>query len=145
MRSAVNRPSVVSMSHHPLPDQVKTWIDDGHEFATIATIEPDGRPQLSVVWVGYDGDDLLVSTLVGRRKHKNLMNDPRATVLIFPRDSPYNYVEVRGTVTMTTQGGRELIDHFSEVYTGSRPYTRDVVGDERVVVRVHTDKLVLHG
>lgn len=67
-----------------LPQQAKTWIDE-HEFATIATIQPDGQPQLSVVWVSYDGDDLLVSTVKGRRKHLNLERDPRVTVLVYPR------------------------------------------------------------
>lgn len=127
-----------------LPDVAKQWIDD-HEFATIATIQPDGRPQLSVVWVARDGDDLLVSTVKGRRKHLNLERDPRATVLIYPRSAPYTYVEVRGTVTMTEEGGRELIDQLNEAYhPGAGRYTMDDGTDNvRVVVRITPDRVVL--
>ena len=126
-----------------LPQQAKTWIDE-HEFATIATIQPDGQPQLSVVWVSYDGDDLLVSTVKGRRKHLNLERDPRVTVLVYPRGMPYTYVEVRGSATMTEEGGRELIDRLNDAYTGTGRYTTDYHTDNvRVVVRITPDKVVL--
>ncbi len=126
-----------------LPEQAKTWIDQ-HEFATIATIQPDGQPQLSVVWVSYDGDDLLVSTVKGRRKHLNLERDPRVTVLVYPRGMPYTYVEVRGSATMTEEGGRELIDRLNDAYTGTGRYTADDGTDNvRVVVRITPDKVVL--
>jgi PPOX class probable F420-dependent enzyme len=126
-----------------LPQQAKTWIDE-HEFAMIATIQPDGQPQLSVVWVSYDGDDLLVSTVKGRRKHLNLERDPRVTVLVYPRGMPYTYVEVRGSATMTEEGGRELIDRLNDAYTGTGRYTADDGTDNvRVVVRITPDKVVL--
>jgi PPOX class probable F420-dependent enzyme len=128
-----------------LPEAARDWID-GHEFATIATILPDGRPHLSVVWVARDGDDLLVSTVKGRRKHLNLERDPRATVLIYPRTSPYRYVEVRGTVTMTEEGGRELIDRLNAAYNGTERYVGDDGTDHvRVVVRITPDKVFLRG
>lgn len=129
-----------------LPDAAKTWIDD-HEFATIATIMPDGRPQLSVVWIARDGDDLLVSTVKGRRKHLNLERDPRATVLIYPKDSPYTYLEVRGTASMTEEGGRDLIDRLNEAYhPGAGRYTGDDGTENvRVVVRITPDKVVFRG
>ena len=61
---------------------------DSPEYATIATIEPDGQPQLSVVWVARDGDDILVSTVEDRRKHRNMVRDPRATVIAWPGKAP---------------------------------------------------------
>jgi PPOX class probable F420-dependent enzyme len=127
-----------------LPETAKAWFDSA-EFATIATIEPDGRPQLSVIWVSRDGDDLLVSTVAGRRKHRNLERDPRTTVLLFPKDAPYSYVEVRGTASMTLEGGRELIDEHARKYTGAERYTADDGTDNvRVVVRITPDKVVTH-
>ena len=80
--------------------------------AVVGTINPDGRPQLSVVWVKTDGDDILFSTTEGRRKQLNLVADPRVTILVNPPTNPYSYIEVRGTATMTTEGGRELIDSW---------------------------------
>lgn len=125
-----------------LPEKVKAWFDSA-EYATIATIEPDGRPQLSVVWVARDGDDILVSTTEGRRKHSNMVRDPRATILLWPKESPYTYVEVRGTVTMTTEGGRELIDSLAKKYMGKDRYTMDDGTDNvRVTIRITPDKVI---
>lgn len=127
----------------PLPPESYAFFDD-QNFATLATVEPDGRPQLSVVWIRRDGDDLLVSTVAGRRKHRNLVADPRATVLVYDRDDPYSYVEVRGTVTMTEQGGRELIDELSGKYNGVTPFPGDRPDAVRVVVRITPVKVVLY-
>lgn len=127
-----------------LPDDAKALFD-AKEFATIATIEPDGRPQLSVVWIERDGNDLLVSTVKGRRKHRNIEKDPRVTVLVFPKDSPYSYVEVRGTATMSEAGGRELIDRLGNQYRGWDSYPGDDGTDNvRVVVRITPEKVIVH-
>ena len=126
-----------------LSDKAKALLD-APEFATIATINPDGQPQLSVVWVTRDGDDVLVSTIKDRQKHRNITRDPRVTVLVFPKDSPYEYVEVRGTATMTEEGGRELIDLLCAQYTGGERYTGDDGTDNvRVVVRITPTKVVI--
>jgi PPOX class probable F420-dependent enzyme len=117
---------------------------DAPEFATIATIQPGGQPQLSVVWIERDGDDVLVSTVKGRQKFRNIERDPRVTVLVYPKDRPYEYVEIRGTATMTEEGGRELIDRLCSAYTGGERYTRDDGTDNvRVVVRIRSDKVVI--
>ncbi|MDI1290088.1 MAG: PPOX class F420-dependent oxidoreductase [bacterium] len=127
-----------------LPDVAKALFD-APEFATIATIEPDGRPQLSVVWIERDGDDLLVSTVKGRRKQVNIANDPRVTVLVFAKENPYSYVEVRGTAMMTEAGGRELIDRVCSAYMGWDRYPGDDGTDNvRVVVRIMPEKVILH-
>ena len=127
----------------PLPPDSHRYFDEAR-FATIATVEPDGRPQLSVVWIRRDGDDLLVSTVVGRRKHRNLVADPRATVLVYNDADPYHYVEVRGSVSMTEDGGRALIDELCDKYRGITPYPWDGPQNVRVVVRISPDKVVLH-
>ncbi|MFG2435860.1 PPOX class F420-dependent oxidoreductase [Streptomyces sp. NPDC048508] len=128
-----------------LSDDLKKLIDDNPVFATIATIQPDGSPQLTITWLGRDGDDLLVSTTVGRRKEKNLRGDPRITVMINPPNAPYTYAEIRGTAELTTEGGQELIDELSRKYTGKdyadfNPASKDDA--ERVVVRVTPRKVV---
>ena len=126
-----------------LPEQVST-IFDSPEFATLATLQPDGQPQLSVVWVERDGHDLLMSTVKGRQKHRNLERDPRATVLVYPKANPYSYVEVRGTATMTEQGGRELIDRLNREYTGGDRYTMDDGTENiRVVIRLIPSKVIV--
>ncbi|WP_327112115.1 PPOX class F420-dependent oxidoreductase [Streptomyces sp. NBC_01341] len=128
-----------------LSDDLKKLIDDTPVFATLATIQPDGSPQLSVTWLGRDGDDLLVSTTVGRRKEKNLRADPRVSVMINPPNAPYTYAEVRGSAVLTTEGGQELIDVLSRKYTGKayadfNPASHEDA--ERVVVRITPRKVV---
>ncbi|MDH6538460.1 PPOX class F420-dependent oxidoreductase [Streptomyces lavendulae] len=128
-----------------LSDDLQKIIDDTPVFATVATIQPDGSPQLSVTWLTRDGDDLLFSTTVGRRKETNLRRDPRVTVMINPANAPYTYAEVRGEATMTTEGGRELIDELSRKYTGKdyadfNPASADDA--QRVVVRITPRKVV---
>ncbi|WP_406390079.1 PPOX class F420-dependent oxidoreductase [Streptomyces sp. NBC_00887] len=128
-----------------LSDDLKTLIDDTPVFATVATIQPDGSPQLSITWLARDGDDLLVSTTTGRRKEKNLRTDPRITVMINPANAPYTYAEIRGSATLTTQGGRQLIDTLSRKYTGKdysdfNPASKD--DSDRVVIRITPRKVV---
>ncbi|WP_030784728.1 PPOX class F420-dependent oxidoreductase [Streptomyces sp. NRRL S-920] len=127
-----------------LSDQLKALLD-APSFITVATIQPDGSPQLSPVWVKRDGEDVLFSTTIGRRKEKNLRRDPRVTVLLQPFDAPYTYAEIRGTAQMTTEGGQELIDELSLKYTGKKyaefnPAAKDDA--PRVVVRVSARKVV---
>ncbi len=119
---------------------------DAPEFVVLATIDPDGQPQLSVVWAARDGNDILISTVEGRRKHRNLVRDPRATLLLYPKANPHSYVEVRGHATMSRDGARELIDRLAQQYRGEPRYTMDD-GHEvtRVVVRVVPDHVVERG
>ncbi|WP_436776898.1 PPOX class F420-dependent oxidoreductase [Yinghuangia sp. YIM S09857] len=126
-----------------LTDAARTMID-APNFATMATLLPDGRPQLSVVWVRTDGDDLLVSTVKGRRKHRNIEADPRVTLLVYPKDDPYTYVEVRGTASLEDDGAPELIQELSQRYDG-KPFREGDPSNVRVVVRVTPDRIVTRG
>ncbi|MEU6235298.1 PPOX class F420-dependent oxidoreductase [Kitasatospora sp. NPDC047058] len=128
------------MADH-LSDRAKALID-GKSFAVVSTIQPDGSPQSSVVWVKRDGEDVLFSTVEGRRKHLNLVKDPRISLVVNPPESPYEYAEVRGLVTMTREGGRELIDELAHKYRGEEVYRFDGPEDVRVVVRITPRKVV---
>ena len=129
----------------PLPEAARAVVG-GVNFATVATLEPDGSPQTSVVWITRDGDDLLFSTVLGRRKARNMQRDPRVSVLVLDHANPYSYLEVRGTVTMTEQGGRALIDELAGKYRGLDRYPWDDGTDNvRVVCRVHATRVVAHG
>lgn len=128
-----------------LSDDLKKYLDDYPVFANIATIQPDGSPQLSVVWVKRDGDDLLISTTVGRRKEKNLRRDPRVTVLVNPPNAPYTYAEIRGVATLGSEGGAELIDELSRKYTGKDYADFNPAAKEdapRLVVRITPSRVV---
>jgi PPOX class probable F420-dependent enzyme len=121
-----------------LNDEIRRLLD-GRHFAVLATINPDGGPQTSAMWVGRDGDDVLFSTLAGRRKHRNLLRDPRASVTILDSDDPYNYVELRGRCTITEDIGRAFDIGLSHVYDGKDP-DPDPPGAVRLIVRMNVDK-----
>src|ERR1700735_557596 len=92
-----------------LPEHARELFDGPHHVV-VSTIDPDGRPQSSVVWARADGDDVLFSTIKGRRKYANLTRDPRLSVLVFDPADPYAYAEVRGTATVTDDPAAELIN-----------------------------------
>jgi PPOX class probable F420-dependent enzyme len=122
-----------------LPDAVRTLID-GKNFATVATLDADGGPQTSVVWVGLDDGDLVFSATEDRRKVRNLRRDPRISVSITDAGNPYRHTQLRGTVTITPDPGKTLPKTLSHKYLAQDPPPE---GDDvqRVVVRLKTDKI----
>ena len=121
-----------------LNDEIRRLLD-GRHFAVLATINPDGGPQTSAMWVGREGDDVLFSTVAGRRKHRNLERDPRASVTILDSDDPYNYVELRGRTTIEDDVDRAFDTRLSSKYDGRDP-DPDRPGAVRVVLRMAVDK-----
>ncbi|MDR3081409.1 MAG: PPOX class F420-dependent oxidoreductase [Streptomyces sp.] len=126
-----------------LSDRLKNLLDSP-VFIVVGTLQPDGGPQLSPVWVKRDGDQILFSTTADRRKKLNLERDPRVSVVVLDPRAPYEYAEIRGRAELTTQGGRELIDELSLKYTGKKyaEFNPESVRDaERVVVRIVPTKV----
>ena len=113
---------------------------DGPNYAVLATVNKDGSPQTSAMWVGRDGDDLLMSTVEGRVKHKNMVRDPRISVTVIDTEDPENYVELRGTVTMTPDTGRAFDTSLSWKYDGRDP-DPDRPGAVRVIVRMRVERV----
>ncbi|MGH3589197.1 MAG: PPOX class F420-dependent oxidoreductase [Pseudonocardia sp.] len=113
---------------------------EGLNFATVATLEPDGAPQTSVVWIGLDDGDVVFSATEDRRKVRNLRRDPRASMSITDAANPYRHAQLRGRVTITPDPERELPRTLSHKYLGTEPPAEgaDVV---RVVVRLHVEKV----
>jgi PPOX class probable F420-dependent enzyme len=116
-----------------LNDEIRRLLD-GRHFAALATINPDGGPQTSAMWGGRNGDDVLFSTVAGRRKHRNLERDPRASVTVLDSEDPYNYVELRGRVTIEEDIGRAFDIGLSRTYDGRDP-DPDPPGAVRLIVR----------
>ncbi|MFI5686747.1 PPOX class F420-dependent oxidoreductase [Streptomyces sp. NPDC051636] len=127
-----------------LSDRLKALLDSP-VFVVLGTVQPDGSAQLSPVWVKRDGDQLLISTTVDRRKKKNLDRDPRVSVVVQDPESPYEYAEIRGGAELTTEGGGELIDELSLKYTGKKYAEFNPASSqdaERVVVRITPRKVL---
>jgi PPOX class probable F420-dependent enzyme len=128
----------------PLSD-VAVALLDGRNYAVLATVNPDGSPQTSVMWIGRDGGDLLFSTLEGRVKHRNMRRDPRVSVTVIDSADAEHYVEFRGRmVSMTPDAGRQFDTTLSWKYDGKDP-GEDRPGAVRVIVRIVVDKTTSHG
>jgi PPOX class probable F420-dependent enzyme len=120
-------------------DEIRRLLD-GPNFGVLATLNPDGGPQTSAMWVGRDGDEVLFSTVAGRRKHRNLERDPRASVVVLDAEDPYNYVELRGRViSMDEDVGRAFDTGLSWKYDGKDPEP-DRPGAVRLVLRMTVDR-----
>jgi PPOX class probable F420-dependent enzyme len=108
----------------------------------LATTMPDGSPQLTQTWVDTDGEHIVINTVEGFQKTRNIERDPRVAVSISDPANPSRYYAVRGrVVSATTEGGAEHIEALSQRYTGA-PYAwyggRSQV---RVVLTISADKI----
>jgi PPOX class probable F420-dependent enzyme len=131
------------MSEAILPPQARALIDRP-EFAILGTINPDGSPHQCVMWVGRDGDHLLMSTKAHRRQYRNLLADPRASVLVQSREKPEVYVDVRGRAELGGSGANELILTLASAYLG-RTAARWTDEEERSLIRIVPERVLLHG
>ena len=109
-------------------------------LADIATLGPNGEPQVTPVWFGWDGELIRFSSVRGRQKARNTDRDPRIAVLIVDPSNPYRYIEIRGTVERVEDDPPgAYIDEMAKKYMGvdEYPYKKD--GDERVIVVIRPE------
>jgi PPOX class probable F420-dependent enzyme len=104
-----------------LTDDIRRALTAGH-LAHFVTINPDGSPQLSVVWIGVDGDDIVAGHLMGGRKVTNIARDPRVALSVEADGANpvgmANYLLVHGTARLVEGGAPELLQRLAEVYLG---------------------------
>ena len=106
-------------------------------LAHVASLAPDGSPNVTPVWVELDGDDVIINTALGRAKARNLASDPRVAVSLTDPDNPYVAIALRGTVVgFTTEGADEVIDRFAMKYLDLATYPHRREGEVRVTVRI---------
>jgi PPOX class probable F420-dependent enzyme len=114
-------------------------------FGHLATLMPDGSPQVTPVWIDYDGQHVLVNTAVDRQKDRNLQRDGRVSISVADPDNAYRYVEVRGTVVeRTLQGADDHIDSLAKRYLGQDKYPGRQPGEVRVIFKIlpeHTTQM----
>jgi PPOX class probable F420-dependent enzyme len=123
-------------------DEDTVRLAKGPNLATVVTIMPNGQPQALLTWVDTDGEHILVNTEPQRQRAKNVARDPRITVLIHSKDSPWDWSEVRGRVVETVDGSkaRQHIDKLSHKYTGA-DYANPIGDQGRVILKVAADKV----
>jgi len=115
---------------------------DGRNFGFLATLMPDGSPQITPVWIDREGDIILVNTTVGRVKHKNITRDPRVALAIIDHENPYTMVSIRGRVVeITTEGAEEHIDKLAKKYLGLEKYPWKRKGETRIILKINPEKI----
>jgi PPOX class probable F420-dependent enzyme len=115
-------------------------------LASLATLNPDGSPQITPLWVDLDGDDVVFNTAQGRKKARNLERDARVAVTVIDPDDQYNVVAFQGTVTdVATAGADAHIDALAKKYLGVDSYPMRREGQVRIRVTVRTDHIAMQG
>ncbi len=111
-------------------------------FAHLATIGADGAPQVTPVWVDFDGTHVRFNTAKGRVKVKNLARNPRVALSILDPDNPYRYVQVRGRVVETTERGADAhIDALAKKYLDQDKYPFRRPGEVRDTYKVLPERV----
>lgn len=114
---------------------------DKKVFASLATLMPSGSPQVTPVWIDYDGQNVVFNTAVGRQKDKNLQADGRVSLALVDPDNPYRYLEVRGTVIeRTTDGADDHINKMAKKYLGQDVYPFRQPGEVRVIFKIKPER-----
>jgi PPOX class probable F420-dependent enzyme len=114
-------------------------------FAHLATIMPDGSPQVSPVWVGFDGTYVIINSAQGRQKDRNMRRNARVAVEVQDPDDPYRYILVRGRVAEVSEEGAEAsIDELAVKYTGSK-YKGRMPGMVRVIYKIEPEHIKTAG
>lgn len=115
-------------------------------IASLATLLPNGQPQVTPVWFDYDGSYIRVNTATTRQKYRDMERQPRVTVLVTDPDNPYRYLEVRGKVSrMETGGADEHIDQLAKRYLGVDEYPNRVPGEVRVICYIEPRRVSAQG
>jgi PPOX class probable F420-dependent enzyme len=101
-------------------------------YAVVSTLNSDGSIHDTVVWVSAEGERIAVNSAVGRLWPTNLERDPRVTVLVYEAGNPYNFVEIRGTATGSTEDADEHINALAKKYIGQDEYPYRQPGEQRI-------------
>jgi PPOX class probable F420-dependent enzyme len=128
-----------------IPEKYRDLLDKP-AFAHLGTLMPDGSPQVTPVWVDYDGSDIRVNTAKGRVKDKNMRRNKKVALSIADPENPYRHISVQGQVIdITEQGADAHIDALAKKYLGKDKYPFRQPGEVRVIYKIRPDKVAAMG
>ena len=131
--------------------QAPTVSDTEREFlespfvGVVTTLQPDGAPQSTVVWVDVDDEGVSINTAYGRVKPRNLEHDPRLSLVVVDPNDAYRWFKVLGKGRLVDEGADEQIDRLSKKYTGRDVYASRQPGEQRVTVRIDPVRTLSRG
>jgi PPOX class probable F420-dependent enzyme len=112
----------------------------GKNFGSLAVLDDDGSPEITPVWVDWDGEYVLVNTLQSRMKPRRVEGDARVAIAVVSSENPYQHVRIKGRAELTEDGAEEHIDKLAQKYLGQESYPRGP-GDRRVIVRIRPEQV----
>ncbi|HZO98458.1 MAG TPA: PPOX class F420-dependent oxidoreductase [Gaiellaceae bacterium] len=113
----------------------------GKNFGSLAVVDEEGAPEVTPVWVDWDGEHVLVNTLQRRWKPRRVERDPRVEIAVVSSENPYQHVRIRGRAELTEEGAEEHIDRLSQKYLGEAPYPGRAPGDRRIILRITPERV----
>jgi hypothetical protein len=120
-----------------IPDKYLDLFQQKKAFANLATVMPDGTPQVTPVWFDYTGGAIRVNTAKGRVKARNMTEGAPVALAIMDPDNPYRHVQVRGRVRRTTEQGADAhINSLAKKYLGQDKYPYAQPGEVRILVEI---------
>jgi PPOX class probable F420-dependent enzyme len=135
------------MSAAIIPDKFRPLLDDDVKaFADLATLLPDGSPQVTPVWFDTDGAAIRVNTAKGRWKDRNMRRDARVALAIMDPANPYRHLQIRGRVERITEEGADAhIDRLAKKYLGADTYPFRQPGEVRVIYVIRPARVTTMG
>jgi PPOX class probable F420-dependent enzyme len=127
-----------------LPQSVKKILED-KAYGHVVTFRPDGKPQVTMVWMDVEGDEALFNTAEGRVKPQNLRRDPRVIVSVQDRNDPQSYLVLHGKAAITEPGADAHIDKLAKRFLGADKYPFRRPGEKRLIVRIKVDRIGGYG
>jgi PPOX class probable F420-dependent enzyme len=127
-----------------LPQSVKTLLLD-KAYGHVVTVNGQGPPQVTMVWMDVDGDEVIFNTAEGRRKAENLRLDPHIIVSVQDRSNPQAYAVFHGKARVTETGADEHIDKLAKRFLGADKYQFRQPGEKRLIVRISVDRIGGYG
>jgi PPOX class probable F420-dependent enzyme len=129
-----------------IPEQYLDLINTKKAFAQLATLMPDGSPQVTPVWLDLADGFVRVNSARGRQKDYNMRREPRVALCLMDPDNPYRYLEIRGRVVeVTEQGADAHIDLLAKKYLGADSYPFRQNGEVRVIYKIEITRAYGHG
>jgi PPOX class probable F420-dependent enzyme len=129
-----------------IPDQYLDLLQQKKAFANLATVMPDGSPQVTPVWFDYTNGVIRVNSAKGRTKTKNMTQDAPVALSIMDPDNPYRYMQIRGKVTrVTEEGAREHIDSLAKKYIDKDKYPWSKPGEVRITFEITPNAVQVMG
>jgi PPOX class probable F420-dependent enzyme len=123
----------------------------GPVYAVFTTIASNGQPENTVVWCSWDGSYVLVNTAAGRRKHKNVLENPRVALTVIDPKDPYRWLDVRGTVEAIEEDTDYAnINAHAKLYAGADQYYGGVAPaerkgkEERLILKIRPDRVLVY-